>query len=665
MLMQPPAAGDTFTGNSGTLYTATAGDSLEVGAGDVRQALLRNWSPLPGVLPAGKAFVPFPGYGNFTLTRDIADYFLPLPTENLFLNSGALSNAYWTRTNLASVTDNAATDPLGGSTATAVVLGASGGVSFQRVAATLTAAQQYTMSVWVQGVGSAIGKIVTLGNFNNGPFQYSSAILTGGWQLVTLTFTPAGTTGNNLFLQLAGSTTTGSYANVTYGTTVNIWGWQLNLGPYKKGYIVTTATPVTDATNYQVLGLNKTSIANPVVDFTEVSTGVFAGVPRATNLPGSDSSFLLIKNASRRSASIVIAAADTLNPYASDYICTGSADQTAISNAIFALRGKGGTVLLRAGTYGLSAPVTHDSDWTTLEGESRGFWGGFVAAYPGISIEGLTGGTKLKQLTSGANGINVGTNYQGSQARHNGIGFKNLYLFGYQQTGTAINDTAFSDVSEITDCMIHNFSKGISIAWDTPMISGNNIQSIASDAITLTDVYGTITKNICYDIGGSGIVMSSGGTQVVGNTIGHCGASGIKVTGKSAAITGNTVHGIVSGSCIELNGAANCTVSGNSLSLNVNVGAGDTNANTTGHGVFCHASAINNAITGNTINNGNASASGYAVCLGAAGDATITNCAVIGNTISGGKWNAASGTTILDSSGGSTNKISLNAGDSH
>lgn len=606
---------------------------------------------------------PVAGQGNFTIQRGNGDISVPLPVENLFQQSQTLANAYWTHTNLTSTTDNAATDPLGGSTATAIVLAGSGGPTLQLTSATLTAAQQYTMSVWVKGVSTAIGATVSIGNFNNGPFQYSSINLTSAWQLITVTFAPAGTTGNNLFLQLAGTVVTGHYANVPFGATVQVWGMQLNTGPYKKDYVATTSSAVTDTTSYQVLGVNTTSAANPIVDFVEESSGVFVGTPRATQLSGTDSSFLIIKNAARRQASIVIAAANSLNPYASDYICTGSADQTAISNAIYALRGQGGKVFLRAGTYGLSATITHDADWVTLEGEARGFWGTYNAQYPTISIEGWTGGVKLKQLTSGAAAITIGTTYQESSLRHQGIGIKNLYLFGYQLTGTAITDAANTDISEITDCVIHNFSQGINVAWDTPMISGNSIQSCASHAITVSAFYGTIVKNICYDCGGSGIIVSSSGTQVVGNTLGHLAASGILVSGKSNVISGNTVQGVSAGSVVELNGAINCTVAGNTLSLNRFLASGETNSNTTGHGVYLHASAVGNAITGNTINNTNGSASGYAVCLGQAGDATITKCTVVGNAITGVKWNAASTTTILDSSGGTTNKIGLNAGD--
>lgn len=643
-----------------TIATTTVGTTSAVALGRNAGPIYMNQSA------ADTAVIPSPGQGGFTLQAGLTNNIsIPLPTENLFQQSQSLSNAYWSQTNLASVTDNAATDPLGGNTASAIVLGGSGGPTLQLSSAPLIAGQQYTMSVWVKGVATSIGATVSIGNFNNGAFQYSSISLTSGWQLVTVIFTPVGTTANNLFLQLAGTTLPTHYANVPFGATVQSWGWQLNLGPYKKNYVATTTTPVSDTTNYQVLGVNGTSVANPIVDFIEQTAGVFVGSPRETALSGTDPAFLIIKNASRRGPSIVIAAADSLSPYQSDYICTGTADQTAISNAIFALRGKGGTVFLRAGTYGLSASIIHDSDWTTLEGEARGFWGVYNAQYPIIAIEGWTGGVKLKCLATGIAAVTIGSNFQGN-TRHQGLGLKKLYMFGYQLTGTAILDTNNSDISEITDCVIHSFSKGINVAWDTPMISGCSIQSIASDAITLPFVYGNISRNICYDIGGSGIVAAGSGLQIAENTIGHCGASGILITGRSNTIVNNTIQGVSAGSCVELNGATainNC-VGGNTISLNRNLATGETNANTTGHGIYLHASAINNAITGNTINNTNASASGYAVCLGQAGDATITGCSVIGNVITGSKWNAASATTILDSSGGSLNKVGMNAGDS-
>ncbi|GAC1425631.1 MAG: hypothetical protein NVSMB6_26280 [Burkholderiaceae bacterium] len=46
MYMSPPVGGDTFVGLSGLTITSSA-NPIEVGQGDVRQALQRNWAPHP------------------------------------------------------------------------------------------------------------------------------------------------------------------------------------------------------------------------------------------------------------------------------------------------------------------------------------------------------------------------------------------------------------------------------------------------------------------------------------------------------------------------------------------------------------------------------------------------------------------------------------------
>ncbi len=367
---------------------------------------------------------------------------------------------------------------------------------------------------------------------------------------------------------------------------------------------------------------------------------------------------------------IIIAASDTVNPGAADYVCTGSGDDVVISEAINSLRGIGGTVLLRAGTYGLTSPIVHDADWVSLIGEARGFWGKYNGPYPTLSSEGMPGGAKLKQLTANTDGIHVGTNYESGSPRHQGLRFKDLYLYG-PGGGIGIYDPANTDISEITDCVFHNWGSGIDIAWDTPFISGNSVQSCTGTGLAHRFVFGTIVKNIFYDLGGSGLLLTgAGGTQVLGNTIGSVGytsqTSAILIEGgKAHAISGNTVQGINTGcpSVIEIVGGALHAVTGNTLSVDDIVGNAVT-ANLTANGVYLHSGSTGCVVTGNTINNTNASASGKAVVLGAAGDSTAsTGNAVAGNTITGGKWNGGGTTTIIDNSGGATNQIGINAGD--
>lgn len=62
MLMIPPSGGDTFVGNSGITYNSASNVQTQIGSGDVRQALLRNWvqvtapnSPTTAVVSAKRA----------------------------------------------------------------------------------------------------------------------------------------------------------------------------------------------------------------------------------------------------------------------------------------------------------------------------------------------------------------------------------------------------------------------------------------------------------------------------------------------------------------------------------------------------------------------------------------------------------------------------------
>lgn len=52
MLMLPPTGGDTFTGNTGVTYTGVQGTNQNIGDGDVRQALQRNWTEILYTVPS-------------------------------------------------------------------------------------------------------------------------------------------------------------------------------------------------------------------------------------------------------------------------------------------------------------------------------------------------------------------------------------------------------------------------------------------------------------------------------------------------------------------------------------------------------------------------------------------------------------------------------------
>jgi len=67
---------------------------------------------------------------------------------------------------------------------------------------------------------------------------------------------------------------------------------------------------------------------------------------------------------SKRAATIIIAAADSLDKTKADYVCDGTADNADIQDAIDALPATGGRILLLDGTYNIE--VTTDNDSITI-----------------------------------------------------------------------------------------------------------------------------------------------------------------------------------------------------------------------------------------------------------------------------------------------------------
>lgn len=370
-----------------------------------------------------------------------------------------------------------------------------------------------------------------------------------------------------------------------------------------------------------------------------------------------------------RAVAITIAASDSLNQQNADLYCNGVNDDVIINNALWALRGTGGTVLLRAGTYYLGNSIVMDSDWTTLQGEAHGFWGKYNGRWPDTATEGLPGGAKLKMLASSTDVITVGTNYQQAGNRHQGLAFRRLYIYGNSASG--IYDTVTTDISIIEDCTFQNCFNVIYLAWDTPKILNCSIQSCNGFGIQFAGVWGTIQGCIIYDIGGTPVIFSgSGGHKLIGCTIGSCCASfsgdAVDINAPFCVIQGNTIQGVNQGNIIEISdsGAYNNAIVGNTLSLNDVTGSAIPDTNTTGHGIYVHTSSTNNTIVGNTINDSfGSSTSGYAVALGSGTDATATYNTVVGNALTGGQWNGASASSALyDGSGGSTNQFSANSG---
>jgi hypothetical protein len=570
-----------------------------------------------------------------------------------------MSDATWALGTGVSVTPNTTdagvVSPVDGSQTVNKATVTASGLAYLGPSVMNTPNQIYTISGWVRGVGASVGTKLAIGSYNNAARWFKEVLLTNVWQFVSISGLSTTSVNGSLSLSLSDGGIQG--VSVPLNASVYLSDFQVVAG-HNKLQIKTFGSAV-GPTALDILGTNTELVASSStfsrIDIQENASGIYVAAPNITNtalnIPSSTvktdrNGFLLIKSNSSKGSTFIIAAADSINPHASDLILTGSSDDIQISNAINSLGSNGGSVILRVGTYLLTSPINFNTAHASLIGESRGFWSAFNTAYSngGRSLEGFPGGAKLK-CTSGHNAIQIGNNSFQGDFRLSGIAVKNLYLYGYGLTGTGVYDANNTDISEISDCVFHNFNDAINIAWDTPFISGNSIQSCAGRGIVHNFVFGSITKNIIYDIGGQAIqVVGGGGEQIAANTMGSC-AGGVLVNGHDVSITGNTIVGMASGNIIEFSGSNtyNCSVTGNNMSLDNSVGVAVT-ANTAGHGIYVHGGAKQIVINGNTINNGNTTATGYAVNLA---DTSANYNSVVGNVFTGGKWAGVGGVNNL------------------
>lgn len=353
-----------------------------------------------------------------------------------------------------------------------------------------------------------------------------------------------------------------------------------------------------------------------------------------------------------------------------DLVCGGTGTDDVAINALIAQIGAagGGTIRFRLGTYLLSNTILIDYDYITLSGEGKCHWLSYSGAYPTHEAPGNPGGSLFYQQGA-VNGITIGTtvaNMNGDN-RHKGIAIRDLYLYGaaYAVYSNGIYDNLHTDISEISTCIIHGFSAGINVAWDTGIINGNEIQDCAGNGIQIGNVYTVVSNNIVFDFNGIGIYSSAIGARIIGNIIGDVyssgGGDGIQIKGGSQSVVcGNVINGVLAGNGIQLkNSASNCAINGNTISL-TGVGTPMASNNTTLHGIAIGidgTACSYNSINGNTIGNpATANSTGFAVNIGSAAAYN----AVFGNTISGGKWNGGGSSTNVNNAGSNNSVTAAN-----
>ncbi len=286
----------------------------------------------------------------------------------------------------------------------------------------------------------------------------------------------------------------------------------------------------------------------------------------------------------RQTATLIVAASDSLYPDRADYFCDGTADNVQIQAALNALPLTGGELLLLDGTYNCAASIILDS-YQTLRGCGRNTI--LTASAADVDIITATGGAGTEKI-----GILIADLCDDGNAGgvSNDSGIKWTYVDRSRIEGCWARDNAEHGII-LTNC-------------DSNTIMGNICPGNAWGGLQLTtSLHNIITGNTCQGntnvSNGIGIGSSSHNT-ITGNTCQGNTNYGMSIySSLYNTITGNTCQGNVYDG-IMIYRSSYCTVTGNSCN-------GQTDA--AGDGIYVFGDGTTNAdyntITGNICTDNN------------------------------------------------------------
>lgn len=211
-----------------------------------------------------------------------------------------------------------------------------------------------------------------------------------------------------------------------------------------------------------------------------------------------------------RSATLIVAASDSLNHNMADYVCDGVADEVEINQALNALPVQGGRVVLLEGQYVLANPIIIPDNDIVLEGEG---WATF------INGNNLATGNHAIQVSTWSNchikNLSIRTNAGGGNVCHcifaedgcNDLLIENIYFEDSDSDAIHIEGTSTNRV-KILKCFIEGADGyGIYIGMDALdqsdnfHIKDNHIYSAGIDGIHIA----VCTQNYHHIIEGNSV----------------------------------------------------------------------------------------------------------------------------------------------------------------
>jgi len=228
-----------------------------------------------------------------------------------------------------------------------------------------------------------------------------------------------------------------------------------------------------------------------------------------------------------------------------DYLCTGTADQNVINEAIASLPDDGGKIIILEGFYNLSSPIEVNKSNTVIEGfgESTVF---NMTTVTGFSVTASNCIISRVSLLGNDTGNQVGINVAEGNCHINGCVFTD--------TDTAIKSSGA--YTNIIGCIFYRSNLyAVSLLSNYGVVRGNYFYSCLFAVNTNLSTGSIISDNIII-----GTNTATGGGIAVNNSIG-------------AVVNGNTIHNMYSGIELYAYPAANtfCSVANNVI-IGCNVG---------------------------------------------------------------------------------------------